>query len=259
MAKKLRVAIIGFGPFGREVAKLLYGNVDELLILGKRGQHLEQFLEDERYAEKVLQLEGDIDTETVDNALVELGVLSGNGNASADGQGESKIGWSVEVAVVDMTSDSESRLNSHIVKKLSGSVGKVIVSAPSSADIDDLKKDGADLIVCAHAEAALRTVHNILNPKTEDIDRVSDNLYEASIALPEAFNGQTIAHIRESFGVHVIFIIRATPKIRRKKVVGYHNEEILNPDDPHVIAEEDTTIRVIGTLEQIRKLEDMVE
>lgn len=252
MAKKLRIAIVGFGPFGREVAKLLYGEVDELFILGKKGQHLEQFLSDEKYAENVMALDGDIDAETVDGALVELGLLptNGNGNNSEGGDREQ----TAEIAVVDL----DVELNSHIVKKLFGYVGKIIVSAPSSADIEDLEKDGADLVVCAQAEAALRAVHNMMNPLAEDIDKVSENLYEETLSLPDSANGKAIGDLVASSGVRVVFITRSMPqkRKRRKKVDSYKSEEELFPDSSRVIVDDDTEIRVIGTLPQIKQFEN---
>lgn len=255
LAKNLRVAIIGFGPFGREVAKLLYGEVDDFLILGKKAQHLEQFLEDERYARNVVVLEGDIDTETVDGALVELGLLpalKGSDGNGSNGNSEHHT-QRAEVAVIDL----DAELNSHIVKKLFGYVVKIIVSAPSSANIEDFEKDGADLVVCAYAEAALRTVHNMMNPLVEDTDKVSENLYEETLSLPDSANGKTIGELMGSSGVRVIFIVQSIPRKKRmsKKIEGYVSKEELFPDDSRVISESDTSIRVVGSLKQIKELE----
>lgn len=247
MASKPRVAIIGFGFLGREVAKLLFGEVDELFILGKKGQHLEQFLEDERYAKDVVVLEGDIDTETVDNALLDLGVLPKNGGSAPK---------AVEVAVVDF----DPEFNDHIVRKIAGHVGKVIVSAPSSVDVEDLEKDGAGLVVCPNYDAALRMIHNIMNPNMEDIVQVAGDLYEATLALPESLNGKALKYLCDLSGVGVVFITRSIPQKRRgKKVEGYTSEQELLPPGSRVLKDDDTDIRVIGTLKQIRKLEKVLQ
>lgn len=249
MASKPRIAIIGFGFLGREVAKLVFGEVDELFILGKKGQHLEQFSADERYAKEVVTLDGDIDTEIVDNALVDLGILPRNGNGDSAPQ-------TVEVAVVDF----DFEFNDHIVRKIAKYVGKVIVSAPSPADIEDLEKDGADLVVCPNHDAALRIFLNIMNPGIKDIVQVSDEYFEATVSLPESFNGKTVKDISDSSEVRVVFITRSMPQMGRgKKVKGYTNKQELLPPNSRVLKEEDSDIRVIGTMKQIRKLERVLK
>ena len=255
MASKPRVAIIGFGFSEREVAKLLFGEVHELFILGKKGQHLEQFIDDERYAKEVVILDGDIDTEIVDSALVELGILPKDGDGSHNGKGDN-TSKTVEVAVVDF----DPEFNDHIVRKIAGHVGKVIVSVPSPADVEDFKKDGADLVVCAPYDAALRIFLNIMNPGLEDIYRVSDDLFEASLVLPESLNGKTIKYLCDLSGVGVVFITRSIPQRGRgKRIKGYTSEQELFPPNSRVLKDDDTDIRVIGTLKQIRKLESALQ
>jgi len=262
LANKLRIAIVGFGPFGSEVAKLLFGEVDDICILAKEGSHLEQFTKDDRYVEKVLKLQEPIDTESVDSALVELGIVPQDIESGASGESEAKTAKTVEVAIVDMFSQLPGEdFRSHVIKKLSDHAEKVVAPAYTSAEVDDLKKDGADQVVPVYREAALRTVHSLLNPKTQDIDKVSNSLYEANIDLIQDLTGKTVGDITREFGVGVVLVITSIPvtKGRRKKIVAYKEKELRFPPDSYAIAENDTAIRVIGTIDQIRKFEDTIE
>ena len=99
-----------------------------------------------------------------------------------------------------------------------------------------------------------------MNPGMKDIVQVSDEHFEATLSLPESFNGKTVKDISDSSEVRVVFITRSMPQMGRgKKVKGYTNKQELLPPNSRVLKEEDSDIRVIGTMKQIRKLERVLK
>lgn len=252
MVNKLRIAIVGFGPFGRGVEEGLRGDVGEILIIGRDVQHLEKFSKDDgNYNPNVRVLQGEIDETIIDEALKDLEILPRDCNGSAEGETKKTVDW----AVVDM---GDIGMNDYVVERVAPHAGMVVVAVRNPAHIEALMKLGASWVICPDGEASERVALSIHGLEARDIVRISDNLdvFEASVDVPDSFTGISLQKILNEIGVRVLFFVRSTPikKGRGKKVVDY-KEEVFDPKDlSYRISEEDMLMRVRGAFSQVKKL-----
>jgi len=256
LANKLRVAIVGFGHFGHGVADRLHGDVSELLIVARRGDHIEDLTKEEDYIPSVIILEGDIDGTSIDSALRKLDILPSNENG--DNAKNENSADSIDVVIVDLGDE----WNDKVVAKVRSHSKKTIIipAIRDPANIEELEKLGASWVVCPPMEAAERTVLRLHGLKVHDIVKVSVNLHEATIDVPDDFTGLSMRQIKDEFGVRVIFIIQSVPerKGRGKKVLGYKDKEFIPEDLDYHISGEDTSMRVLGTFSQLKRLGDKI-
>lgn len=258
MAKNLRVVIIGFGPFGREVEQLIRGEVSELLIIGREAQHLEQFnKDDENNNENVRVLRGEVDETSINQALGwgedGLKIIPPPDEEGGETENDKKREKTVDVAIVDM---ADIGMNDYVVGKVSPYARLTVAAMRNSAHAESLKKLGAQLVICPEKEAAERFILTLYGLKVYDLRKISDGLREreAKIEIPEHLTGKSVLQIYEEFGVRVVYIIRSIPDIQKKKIMGY-TEELLYPLWPtYCIDVHDTLMVIHGTLSRIKRL-----
>lgn len=267
MAKKLCVAIIGFGPFGRAVEENLRGDVSEILIVGKESQHLEKFSQGNAiYNPNVRVLRGEIDETLIDEALEDLGVLpplikikNGNSGSKKEAQ-EAKKRKIIDWAIIDM---ADTGMNDYVAEKVSPYVEMLVVATRNPAHVEALTKLGANWVICPEEEASERVALSVEGLKARDVVKVSDSLdsFEASMDVPDSFTGKSLSEIQDDFDIRVLFLVRSTPqrKGRSKKVAGYE-EELIDPEALfYRIHEYDTLMRVRGSMSALRKFAQKIK
>lgn len=266
MAKDLRIAIVGLGPFGREAEKILSGDVRELLIVAKDSTYLEKFTRPESYNPNVWPLKGDIDETSVLGGLIGLEIIPPEAEAEEEkNSNDIDKKKTIDIAIVDM-GDISGEINDFVVERISPYAETIIVPTRHPAHIKAFEKlvgkESTLIVFCPEKEAAERIVPRVLHDlDIGDISKVSPNLYEATIDVTEGFTGRSVRQIHEEYGVRVVFFVKSLPKHkgRKKEIIGYDYEEFFPEDASYCILEEDTSMRVLGTFSQIKKLKYKTE
>ena len=266
---------MGFGPFARKVHHDLDGQASEIMVIGEDNHYLNRF---KGTGVKVLALKGEIDSDSIDESLVRMEIVTEK--AVKEKNGIAHRTKTVDIAIVDLE-DLGKEMNNRAVEILRGFAECIVVSTRHEGEVSVLDRLGANIAVCPERDVAEIVVMRLYNEDIRDVITVLEegDIREASVEIPEQWTGRHIKEIETMYGVRVLFITRAYPVVEKKKVVG-NREVIVYPgdveDDEGIafestdIASEDSgpeaeskiarfsgrdiTARVIGPFNKIKKL-----
>lgn len=209
-------AIIGVGRFGESVAKTLTELGNEVLIVDKSQERIQEVSEFVTHA-----VEADVMDESV---LKELGLRN------------------FDVVIVSIGSDREASIMATLLAKEMG-VKKVISKAQSELHGKVLKKVGADKVVFPERDMGTRVAHNLTSTNILDYIELSPDFSILEIGALESWIGKSLKELRlrNKYGVNIIAI---------KEGVNIN----ISPSSENII-EEGQIIVMIGDSKAIKKIE----
>jgi len=213
----IRVAVLGLGTFGREVALELARLGHDVLALDRRQEPV-QAVKD--YVSQAVV------ADAADRAVLEDLGLKG-----------------LDSAVVSLGDNlAGSILLTLYLKELE--VKRIVVKASNDDHSLVLQKVGADQIIIPEREMALRLAHTLTSPNLIDYLPVSPDTAIVELAPPEAFVGQSPRQLdlRKKLGIQIL------------AVKDEERQEVRVVIDPDYLIQKGDVLVVLGRPEDIDKL-----
>lgn len=206
-----RIAVIGLGRFGMNLARLLESQRVEVIAV-------------------------DSDMRLVEDAKdhVTLAVCMDATNEEALAGHEIHR---ADVCVVAIGEHFEaSLLAASALKKLGAK--NVIVRAQTATHAEIFRRLGADEIVQPETEASRQLARRLANPHLEDLIELSDGYTLIELHAPAAFHGKTLEHLglRSKYRVNLVAVKRPSMEANTpegSKITTYvpHAGYVIHPDD----------------------------
>ncbi len=211
-----RIAVIGLGRFGYQVAVTLAEKGAEVIAIDKDPAKIEEIKD--RVSLAV----------TLDSTDVEALKAQGIDN--------------VEVAVVCMGEDFEAALLTAVTLKEIG-VKEVIARTNTAIRGEILRRVGVDGVVFPDDEMGKRLAQNLLYPTVVNSIPLSEGYSIAQLKVPPEFHGKKLSELdlRRRFGINVVAIMKK-------------GGEIDNVPPPEYVLGEGDTLVLIGPNTSIEKL-----
>jgi trk system potassium uptake protein TrkA len=178
-----RVAVIGLGRFGMNLARALAANRVEVIAIDRNHRLVEEVKDD-----------------------VSLAV-------SLDATGEDALNSQeiprCDVCVVAIGENFEaSLLTATALKKLGAK--KVIVRAQSATHAEIFRRLGADEVIQPETESGRELARRLAHPDLEDLIELSDGFTLVELKAPADFHGRTLEQLalRSKFNVNLVAIKR---------------------------------------------------
>lgn len=209
--------VIGLGRFGRAVSRTLYNLGYDVLGVDVDDKLVAQALTD-HITTSAMRLDC-----TEVNALKEAGILE------------------LDTVIVAIGNYLEESIITTLNLKETG-VKYVVAKASSEIHGKLLKKVGADLVVFPEDEAGCELAYTLTKPGILDRFELDPNNSIVEIAVPEEFDGKTLAEIklRGRYGINVL-------------AVGNDDKFVINPPPEYVLST-GLSMVVIGSNEDINRL-----
>ena len=201
MAKKISVAVIGLGQFGRSVVEELVNNGMDVIAID----------EDEEAVRRVAPFlpTAFIADSTNEDALKELGV---------DG---------VDVAIIAFGNNQEASVLTTILLKELG-VKRIVVRVDNEHYARVMLKLGASEVIAPQKMAGESLANRIWNDDYKDFYKLDDKYSIVSIKIDENYPGTTIMNLNPTFkyGVSIVLVVR-----NKHSFVPTGRDSILANDD----------------------------
>ncbi len=177
MGKK-QFAVIGLGRFGSSVAKALYANGNDVLVIA-----IQKISDD---VTKAVQMDA-----TDESTLRSLGIRN------------------FDVAVIAIGTDIQSSIVVTLLVKELG-VNHIIAKAHNDMHAKILYKIGADRVVLPEKDMGARVAHNLISSSILDYIELSPDYSIAEVVSPQEWNGKTLRelNLRAIHGINVMAIKR---------------------------------------------------
>ena len=218
MAKK-QFVIIGLGRFGSSVAETLYGLGNDVLVIDKDEDLIQDISDSVTHA---VQMDA-----TDENALRTLGLRN------------------FDVAVVTIGSNIQASVMVTLLVKELG-VKYIIAKGNSDLHAKVLYKIGADRVILPEKDMGVRVAHNLVSESTLDFIELSPDYSIMEIEAPEEWRGKSIRELklRSKYGINVMAIKKA-------------DSINLSPLADDTVDAKDILV-AIGSAEDLSKLEGMI-
>lgn len=218
MVKK-QFVVIGLGRFGSSVAETLYGLGNDVLVIDKDEDLIQDISDKVTHA---VQMDA-----TDEGALRTLGLRN------------------FDVAVVTIGSNIQASVMVTLLVKELG-VKYIIAKGNSDLHAKVLYKIGADRVILPEKDMGVRVAHNLVSESILDFIELSPDYSIMEIETPEDWNDKTIRELklRSKYGINVMAIKR-------------YDEINLSPPADFVINSKDIIV-AIGSAEDLSKLEGMI-
>ena len=183
MAKK-QFVIIGLGRFGSSVAETLYGLGNDVLVIDKDEDLIQDISDSVTHA---VQMDA-----TDENALRTLGLRN------------------FDVAVVTIGSNIQASVMVTLLVKELG-VKYIIAKGNSDLHAKVLYKIGADRVILPEKDMGVRVAHNLVSESILDFIELSPDYSIMEIEAPEEWRGKSIRELklRSKYGINVMAIKKA--------------------------------------------------
>lgn len=218
MVKK-QFVIIGLGRFGSSVAETLYGLGNDVLVIDKDEDLIQDISDKVTHA---VQMDA-----TDEGALRTLGLRN------------------FDVAVVTIGSNIQASVMVTLLVKELG-VKYIIAKGNSDLHAKVLYKIGADRVILPEKDMGVRVAHNLVSESILDFIELSPDYSIMEIEAPEEWQNKTINELklRSKYGINVMAIKR--------------DDEInLSPPADFIVESKDIFV-AIGSAEDLSKLEGMI-
>ncbi|AIY84251.1 potassium transporter Trk [Clostridium baratii] len=218
MAKK-QFVIIGLGRFGSSVAETLYGLGNDVLVIDKDEDLIQDISDSVTHA---VQMDA-----TDENALRTLGLRN------------------FDVAVVTIGSNIQASVMVTLLVKELG-VKYIIAKGNSDLHAKVLYKIGADRVILPEKDMGVRVAHNLVSESILDFIELSPDYSIMEIEAPEEWRGKSIRELklRSKYGINVMAIKKA-------------DSINLSPLADDTVDAKDILV-AIGSAEDLSKLEGMI-
>jgi trk system potassium uptake protein TrkA len=220
-----RIAVIGLGQFGTQVARELTRLDVEVLAIDRRAEPIEGV---RRMVAQAMVLDA------MDEAAL--------GAAQLD---------DVDSIVVATGSNLEASIliTAQLVRL---GLGHIVARAATDLHEQVLRLVGAHDVVNPEAESGRALAASLVFPELKGRVRLPSEHEYAEIDAPPSFLGRSVADLglRAHYGVHLIAIRKHEPRVTADGRGTYQARLVRDPDDRHVIAEGDR-LGLIGTAERL--------
>jgi voltage-gated potassium channel len=223
---KDHIILIGYGRVGQLAAKELLNHNEKFIVIDN------DFIEDDilNQSDRILKLMGDA---SEDETLLKAGIESARG-------------------VIVTTANSATTLYVTLSARVLNPKAHIIVRADDYSSIEKLKRAGADEVVNPYSIGGQRLVNMMLHPSVVNFLELNfsskNNFMIEQINLPLNcyWVGKTIGDLdlRKNTGATILAVIR-------------EDNPIINPDSKVILIEKDELI-AFGTLDSLKKLEDLM-
>ena len=193
-------AVIGCGRFGSSVAKTLYNEGHDVLVIDKDPVIVQEIADQVTYAVQV---------DTIDeSALKSLGLTN------------------YDVVIVSIGADIQASILTTLICKEIG-VKKIIAKAQTEIHGRLLNKVGADSVVFPERDMGVRVAHNLVSPSILDYIELSPDYSIVEISVLDEWEGKSLLDLRlpSKYGVNILAIkhendINISPNANYKIVLG---------------------------------------
>lgn len=211
--------VIGLGRFGSSVAKTLYSLGNDVLVIDKNEDLVQDISDSVTHA---VQMDA-----TDENALRTLGLRN------------------FDVAIITIGANIQSSVMATLLVKELG-IKYIVAKANNDLHAKVLNKIGADRVILPEKDMGVRVAHNISSSNILDYIELSTDYSIIEIKAPREWMGKTIMNLklRSKYGINVM-------AIKNQKAVN------ISPLPDEVIHENDVLVAV-GSAEDLVKLEGMI-
>jgi trk system potassium uptake protein TrkA len=218
-----RVAVLGLGRFGMNLARALAANRVEVIAVDRNHRLVEEVKDDVSLA---------VSFDSTDEDSLTSQEIPG-----------------CDVCVVAIGENFEaSLLTATALKKLGAKY--VIVRAQSANHAEIFRRLGADEVIQPETEAGRQLARRLAHPELEDLIELSDGFTLIEVKAPAAFHGRTLEQLalRTKYNVNLVAIKRpsaaSAENAADRRVTTYVPQPtyVLHPDDILVIVGTDAAI-----------------
>jgi trk system potassium uptake protein TrkA len=218
-----RVAVLGLGRFGMNLARALAANRVEVIAVDRNHRLVEEVKDDVSLA---------VSFDSTDEDALKSQEIPG-----------------CDVCVVAIGENFEaSLLTATALKKLGAKY--VIVRAQSTNHAEIFRRLGADEVIQPETEAGRQLARRLAHPEMEDLIELSDGFTLIEVKAPGTFHGRTLEQLalRTKYNVNLVAIKRPSdvteddPANRRVTTYVPQPSYVLHPDDILVIVGTDAAI-----------------
>ncbi|MDR5586728.1 MULTISPECIES: TrkA family potassium uptake protein [Clostridium] len=211
--------VIGLGRFGASVAKTLYDLGNDVLVIDKDEDIIQDISDNVTHA---VQMDS-----TDENALRTLGLRN------------------FDVAIVTIGSNIQASIMATLLVKELG-VKYIIAKANNKIHSKVLYKIGADRVILPEQDMGVRVAHNLVSSSILDYIELSSDYSIMEIEALDEWDGKSLREIklRSQYGINVMAI--------------KEGEDInISPSADHIVKAKDIIV-AIGSAEDLSKLEGMI-
>ncbi|ACD23200.1 TrkA family potassium uptake protein [Clostridium botulinum] len=211
--------VIGLGRFGASVAKTLYDLGNDVLVIDKDEDIIQDISDNVTHA---VQMDS-----TDENALRTLGLRN------------------FDVAIVTIGSNIQASIMATLLVKELG-VKYIIAKANNKIHSKVLYKIGADRVILPEQDMGVRVAHNLVSSSILDYIELSSDYSIMEIEALDEWDGKSLREIklRSQYGINVMAI--------------KEGEDInISPSADHIVNAKDIIV-AIGSAEDLSKLEGMI-
>jgi trk system potassium uptake protein TrkA len=182
--KNLQFAVIGLGIFGTEMVKTLATKGCEVLAIDADANRIAEVSD---YATHCVNADA-----TDERVLQQIGLPSFDNVIIG-------IGRNIQASIMCTLLCKELGAKNITAKAINANHAAI------------LTKLGVDRVIVPEADSAAKTATLIAYPQMSDMIELTDDLAIVEIDLPASWAGKTLAelHVREKYGVNVIFFLHA--------------------------------------------------
>ncbi len=240
-----RIAVIGMGIFGREVAVSLTQNGFAVLAIDTDAEVIEAMKE---RVTRAIRLDSTDEVALYEAKIDELPVV---------------------INAIGMQHIENSIITTALLKQLE--IPRIIARATNPLHERILHQVGATEVVNPEQDSARKLAYQIARPGLRDVLSLAKNVVVAEVPVPPSFVGKTLADVdvRRRYGITVIGVqrVEASPaaleaqdesrfarKVAAARLLDQDRQLILNISPTADVFLEDDTLVVIGKEEDVNKL-----
>ncbi len=214
-----RIAVLGLGRFGMNLARLLEVNRVEVIAVDSNHALVEEIKDD-----------------------VTLAVCMDSTDEDAIASHEIH---QADVCVVAIGENFEaSLLTATALKKLGARY--VIVRAQSATHAEIFRRLGADEIIQPETEAGRQLARRLANPRLQDLVELSEDFTLSELRAPAAFHGKSLEQLalRNKYGVNLIAVKRPARAGETSQQITFvpQSDYTIHPDDLLLLVGADSAI-----------------
>lgn len=209
-------AVIGCGRFGSSVAKTLFELENEVLVVDKDPNIVQEISE---YVTNAVQADA-----MKKSDLLKLGLNK------------------YDVVIVSIGSNMEASIISTLLVKELGAKN-IVAQAQSELHGKILKRNGADKVIFPEMDMGARVAHNLTSSNILDYIQLSPDFSILEISVLSSWNGKSLSELRlrNKYGINVIAVKR--------------DDEVIASPSPEFVLNNYDIIVIIGNTENIKQIE----
>jgi trk system potassium uptake protein len=223
-----KVAVIGLGRFGMELARQLAASGVEVIAIDRTGKLVDDIKDDVAVAVRL--------DSTDETAL-----------RSQDIQ-------NVDVCVVAVGENFEAALLTTVIAK-NLKVPRVICRAQTSFHADIFNRIGADEVIQPEMQTGQILARKLANPQIEDFISLADGFTLIEMRAPTAFHEKSVMELelRKKYNVNLV-VIKRIPETKGEDTPEVKPTAMVSVPKPDTVIKPDDTLVLVGPDESLARL-----